>query len=239
MADPLVRLTAVTKVYPMGRQRVVALDGVSLDIERGEFVSIMGPSGSGKSTLLNLIGGLDLPTAGTITFDGTAYAELGDDQLTRLRRDQIGFVFQFFNLMPTLTALQNTLLPVLLAGRRLSDVRAEGERMLASVGLEGRFDHKPDELSGGEIQRVAIARALVTRPKLVLADEPTGNLDTHTGKEILRLLSETVRSHGNTVVMVTHDESAARHGQRIVNMKNGRLRGEERVADGAVDASAP
>jgi putative ABC transport system ATP-binding protein len=233
----ILELVDVTKVYPMGRQKVVAVDRVSLRIRRGEFLSIMGPSGSGKSTLLNLLGGLDLPTSGDIRFDGRSYASLGDDGLTRLRRHEIGFIFQFFNLMPTLTALENTLLPLLLDGRRMADVRKQGLEILEGVGLGPRADHKPDELSGGEIQRVAIARALVTRPKLILADEPTGNLDTHTGKEILLLLRQTVKIQGNTVVMVTHDAKAAHHGERIIHVKNGTLRGEEIVTQAQHEAA--
>ncbi len=227
--DAIIKLADVTKVYPMGKKPVVALDRVSLEIRRGEFLSIMGPSGSGKSTLLNLLGGLDLPTSGEISFDGRPYSKMGDDELTRLRCQEIGFVFQFFNLMPTLTALENALLPLLLAGKKLGAVRAEGERILGAVGLGDRINHKPDELSGGEIQRVAIARALVTRPKLILADEPTGNLDTHTGKEILLLLKESVKEFVNTVVMVTHDPKAAHYGERVLHMKDGRFKGEELV----------
>ncbi|MFN7973098.1 MAG: ABC transporter ATP-binding protein [Acidobacteriota bacterium] len=235
--DAILRLADVSKIYLMGKKPVVALDHVSFDIRRGEFLSIMGPSGSGKSTLLNLLGGLDLPSSGEIYLDGVSYGKLGDDELTRLRSGSIGFVFQFFNLMPTLTALENALLPLLLSGKRFSAVRAAGEQMLAAVGLGGRSGHKPDELSGGEIQRVAIARALVARPKLLLADEPTGNLDTRTGHEILRLLQDSVKRYGNTVVMVTHAKKAAHYGERILHMKDGRLCGEEIVTNAEREAA--
>jgi putative ABC transport system ATP-binding protein len=225
----MIELRDVVKVYD-GRSRVVALDGVSLAIERGEMVAVMGQSGSGKSTLLNILGGLDRPTSGSVRVDGTELTGLDDDGLTRLRRDKIGFVFQFFNLLPTLTAFDNVALPLRLRRVGAAEAGERSSRMLELVGLEGRLGHRPDELSGGECQRVAIARALVMDPRVLLADEPTGNLDSRTGAATLELLRELNRKLSSTLVMVTHDETAAGHCDRILRLRDGRLAATDRGA---------
>jgi putative ABC transport system ATP-binding protein len=216
----------VVKTYE-GKRRVTALDGVSFTVAAGEMVAVMGPSGSGKSTLLHLLGGLDQASSGSVRLDGTELTGLGDDALTRVRRDKIGFIFQFFNLLPTLSAFDNVALPMRLQRRSTSDARAITEKFLQLVGLGKRGDHLPDELSGGECQRVAIARALVMAPRVLLADEPTGNLDTTTGGEILDLLKRINREIGSTLVMVTHDADAAAACHRILSLKDGKL-----VSDG-------
>src|SRR5689334_1824790 len=217
-----------TKTYRQGDTEVKALAGVTLDIAAGELVAIVGPSGSGKSTLLHLLGGLDVPTSGDILIEGASIARMSDDEVTIFRRRAIGFVFQFFNLMPTLSAEENVALPLLLDGKRTREVRPRVAAALDAVGLGHRRTHRPDELSGGEMQRVAIARALVIEPKLILADEPTGNLDSATGEQILELIRRANRERGATVVMVTHDAKAAAHGTRLVTMRDGRI-----VGDGA------
>ena len=199
---------------------VDALRGVTLEIGKGELVAIVGPSGSGKSTLLHLIGGLDRATKGTVLVHGHNLALLDDDTLTKLRRDRIGFVFQFFNLMPTLTALENVMLPALLGGR--SNVRDRALTCLRDVGLEKRVDHRPDQLSGGEMQRVAVARALIMDPPLLLADEPTGNLDTKNGEQVLELIVGS-KTAERTVVVVTHDRRIAERAQRIIEVRDGRI----------------
>jgi putative ABC transport system ATP-binding protein len=196
------------------------------DVAEGEMVAIMGPSGSGKSTLLHLIGALESPTAGTIALAGRRFDGLDDKQLTLLRRDEIGFVFQFFNLLPALTAEENVLLPALIAGRRDREIRDRARDLLDRVRLGPRAHHLPSELSGGEQQRVSIARALIMRPKLVLADEPTGNLDSHSEAEVLELLSELNREDGHTIVIVTHDPSAASIASRVVFLRDGQIAGE-------------
>jgi putative ABC transport system ATP-binding protein len=217
----MVRLDNVMKTYGKGEAAVQALRGVSLEIPDGEFLSVMGASGSGKSTMLHLIGGLDVPDGGEIHVGGQAISKLSDDDLTIFRRRKIGFIFQFFNLLPTLSAEENVALPLLLDGKPMRDVRPRVESMLERVGLAARKKHRPDELSGGEMQRVAIARALVIEPMLVLADEPTGNLDSKTGEEILHLVRETAEQVRQTVVMVTHDARAAAYGDRIITLKDG------------------
>jgi putative ABC transport system ATP-binding protein len=211
------------KQYQMGEVAVDALQGVDFEVQKGEFVAIMGPSGSGKSTLLHLMGGLDTPTDGEVTLDSRRLAHMSDDQVTIIRRRHVGFVFQFFNLLPTLTAAENVALPLLIDGKRLDDYAARVDELLDLVGLGDRRDHKPDQLSGGQQQRVAIARALVTEPAIVLADEPTGNLDTRSGKEILDLLRRACDEKGQTIVMVTHDPSAASYADRIVFLRDGAL----------------
>jgi putative ABC transport system ATP-binding protein len=218
---PVIEFRDVRKVHAQGRRDVVALDGVSLKIERREFITIMGPSGSGKSTLLHLAGALDIPTSGEVRLEGVATSSLDDTALTLLRRRAIGFVFQFFNLVPSLNIVENASLPALLNGGRFEAVRARASELLLRVGLEKRLDHYPEELSGGEMQRVAIARALITDPPLVLADEPTGNLDTAAGVEILKILQEIARER--TVVIVTHDDRAAGYGTRLVKLRDGKL----------------
>ena len=216
----------VHKVFHQGEAEVRALAGVSLDIEAGAFVSIMGPSGSGKSTLLHLMGGLDLPTSGEVTLDGSSLSRMSDDEITLLRRRKIGFVFQFFNLLPTYTAEENVALPLLLDGLGRREVRPRVEAALEQVGLSHRRRHRPEELSGGEMQRVAIARALVIDPRVILADEPTGNLDTKTGEQVLDLLGTANRERHCTIVLVTHDSRAAGHAERLVTLKDGVVDGQ-------------
>jgi putative ABC transport system ATP-binding protein len=226
VTDAALQTRDLTRVYGKGETAVRALDGVTLEVRRGEMVAIMGPSGSGKSTLLHLLGALDTPTSGEIQVGGQRYDGLGDAELTRLRRERIGFVFQFFNLLPALTAEENVVLPALIAGRRDDAVRARARELLARVGLADRAHHLPAELSGGEQQRVSIARALLTEPELVLADEPTGNLDTRSSLQILRLLRELNESEGQTLVLVSHDPSAAATAGRVVFLRDGRVAGE-------------
>ena len=223
LTSPAIALRGVQKVYGKGDGAVVALDGVDLDIPPGSFTAIMGPSGSGKSTFLHVAAGLDRPTSGTVALAGTELAGLSERKLTILRRERIGFVFQAFNLMPSLTVTQNIGLPLRLDGRRArrSDVR----EVAARVGLEKRLRHRPAQLSGGQQQRVAIARALITRPEVVFADEPTGALDTRTGRAILALLREVVDADGHTVVMVTHDPTAAAYADRVILLADGRIAG--------------
>jgi putative ABC transport system ATP-binding protein len=221
----VITLHDVYKTYRGGPTEVQALAGVSLEIGRGEFVAVVGPSGSGKSTLLHLMGGLDLPTAGEVTIDGTASSRMSDDALTVFRRRRVGFIFQSFNLLPTYSAEENVALPLRLDGRPAREVRVQVERALAQVGLLERRRHRPYELSGGEQQRLAIARALAIDPAFILADEPTGNLDTRTGAGILDLMSEAHRLRGCTVVLVTHDPSAAARAERVVTLRDGAVVG--------------
>ena len=215
------------KVYE-GKRQVRALDGVSFAVEAGEMMAVMGPSGSGKSTLLHLLGALDQATSGSIRVDGVELTGLGDDALTRVRRDKIGFIFQFFNLLPTLSAFDNVALPMRLQRRPADEAKATASRFLDLVGLAARADHLPDELSGGECQRVAIARALVLAPRVLLADEPTGNLDTKTGADILQLMRRINQEIGSTLVMVTHDAVAAAACDRILRLQDGRLASDGR-----------
>jgi putative ABC transport system ATP-binding protein len=220
-APPVVTADALTRRYGEGDTAVDALTGVSLDIAAGELTAVMGPSGSGKSTLMHLLAGLDRPTQGEVTIAGTPISKLSDTALTKLRRRHIGFVFQFFNLLPMLTAEENVLLPLSIAGEKPDREWVDG--LLASVGLDGRRGHRPAELSGGQQQRVAIARALVTRPTVVFADEPTGNLDSKTSGEILELLRRSVEELGQTLVMVTHDADAATIADRVLFLADGRI----------------
>lgn len=217
----MIRLVEIHKTFKQGASQVTALAGVSLHIAKGEFASIMGPSGSGKSTLLHLIGGLDQPTHGDVVVEGKVISQMGDDQVTLFRRERIGVIFQFFNLLPTLTAIENVALPALLGGRAEAEARAKSEALLERVGLSARGNHLPEELSGGEIQRLAIARALVFNPPILLADEPTGNLDSKTGGAILQLIRDINRQEDCTVVMVTHDREAAAAGDRVIHLKDG------------------
>jgi len=226
-----VETSGLGKEYRAGAAPVRALDGVTLRLESGEFLAVMGPSGSGKSTLLNLLGGLDRPTSGSVRVGGTDLAGLSDAELTRFRRTELGFVFQAFNLLPTLSAWENVALPLLLDGARPRRVRGLARDLLAEVGLADRAGHRPSELSGGEAQRVAIARALANDPLLVLADEPTGNLDSATGAQILSLLAHRVAGRGRTLVMVTHDEAAADTAHRLIRMRDGRMH-HDRPANG-------
>src|SRR5579871_2955554 len=217
----MIEFRNVSKVYTQGPRRVAALDDLSLTIAPGEFVVVTGPSGSGKSSLLHLAGGLDVPTEGQVIVDGQEMRAMGDDALTLFRRNRIGLVFQFFNLIPTLSVLENAAIPALLSGGRFADVRSAAESLLTEVGLKDRMTHRPEELSGGEMQRVAIARALINDPPILLADEPTGNLDSANGAEILALLR---RFHGErTLVIVTQDLSMERVADRAIHIKDGRL----------------
>src|SRR6478735_2894612 len=223
----VIALEHVSKRFE-GKRQVIALDGVSLAVERGEMVSVIGPSGSGKSTLLNLVGGLDRPTSGEVRIDGEALADLSDDDLTRVRRDKIGFIFQFFNLLPTLSCLENVGLPLHLRGWPRQKVDERSRELLTLVQLGQRLNHLPEELSGGERQRVAIARALSIYPPIILADEPTGNLDTHTGEEILALVRGLHTRFRSTVVIVTHDMKVAESCPRTVALRDGRIVEDER-----------
>jgi putative ABC transport system ATP-binding protein len=224
--SPMIILKNVSRAYGSGDGVLYAVRDVSLDIEAGSFVTIVGASGSGKSTLLQLIGALDKPTSGTVQVAGKDLGALDDDERTLLRRDRIGFVFQFFNLLPTLTALENIALPARLAGRPAAKTKSRAEDLLSRVGLGTRGGHRPDQLSGGEMQRVAIARALMMDPPLLLADEPTGNLDSTTGVSILELLRGAVESH-RTVILVTHDPSVAEQGSRTLTMGDGKVLRDE------------
>ena len=223
----MIDLDRVSKQFD-GQRHVTALREVSLSIPKGDLVSIIGPSGSGKSTLLNLMGGLDRPTSGTVSIDGAPLAGLGDDGLTRVRRDKIGFIFQFFNLLPTLTCLENVGLPLHLRGWPRDKVHERASELLQLVQLAHRMQHLPEELSGGERQRVAIARALSIYPPILLADEPTGNLDSRTGQEILELIDDLHGRLGSTVVIVTHDLQVARRCHRTIALRDGRIEQDER-----------
>jgi putative ABC transport system ATP-binding protein len=218
----MVELAGVSKQFE-GKRKVTALSSIDVTIARGELISVVGPSGSGKSTLLNLIGGLDRPTAGEIRIDGTALRGLPDDDLTHIRRDKIGFIFQFFNLLPTLTCLENVSLPLHLRGWPRKKVEGRARELLGVVGLKERMEHLPEELSGGERQRVAIARALSVYPPILLADEPTGNLDSRSGEEILRLIRDLHERLGATVLIVTHDRSVAESCPRTLMLRDGRI----------------
>jgi putative ABC transport system ATP-binding protein len=218
---PLIEFRDATRSYRQGTREVAALSGVTTVIEAGEFAAVTGPSGSGKSTFLHLAGGLDLPTTGDVVIAGASTRGMTDQELSLVRRKKIGFVFQFFNLVPTLSVVENVGLPRLIAGDRPDAIAADVARLLGEVGLESRAQHLPEELSGGEMQRVAIARALVMNPEIILADEPTGNLDSETGGEILRLLEGVAAAR--TLVIVTHDESAARRARRQIRIRDGRL----------------
>jgi putative ABC transport system ATP-binding protein len=218
----------VVRAYPRGASQVLALAGVSLEIRAGEKLAIMGPSGSGKTTLLSILGCLDRPSAGEHLFEGQPVAALGDDALSRLRNRSVGFVFQAFHLIPQLSVLENVETPLLYEGAPLDEWRPRALRALERVGLGHRAHHRPSELSGGEAQRAGIARALVTRPRLLLADEPTGNLDTRTGEEIAALLDE-LHAQGATVVLVTHNEALGRRAGRVVRLRDGRIESEQRA----------
>lgn len=227
LAQLAVCLKQVSKIYQQGKTQVKALDNVSLRIGAGKFLAIMGASGSGKSTLLHLVAGLTTPSTGTVELFGQAISQMTDDQLTRFRRGNISLIFQTFNLLPTMTALENVCLPLLINGQSLDAVRPQAQQLLALVGLSEREQHRPDELSGGQQQRVAIARALINESPLILADEPTGNLDTKTGEEVLTLLRRLVTDHARTVVMVTHDPKAAAYADSAITLSDGRILGEQ------------
>lgn len=234
----IVETRGLTKVYGSDQTAVTALDRVDLSIEPGEFVAVMGPSGCGKSTLLNLIGGLDTPSSGSVRIDGRETSQMSDDEITRLRRERIGFVFQFFNLIPVLSAAENAALPLVLDSTKPADARKRAEEWLARVGLSERLGNRPDQLSGGQQQRVAVARALITEPALILADEPTGNLDSKSSEEIATLLRQVSGEWGRAILMVTHDSRIAAHADRIVFMRDGRIVDDTKIAgaDSARDA---
>lgn len=227
----VVKVENLEKTYYLGRVSVPALRGVNVSFGRGEFVVIMGPSGSGKTTLLNIIGTLDRPTRGKVYVDGRDLTILGEGELTKLRRHKIGFIFQFYNLIPVLTAIENVELPLLTAGkpRKLASERAK--KLLDLVGLAGRMDHLPDELSGGEQQRVAIARALANKPSLILADEPTGDLDSKTGTEVIQVLYDATKKENATVIVVTHDPIIGEKADRVLQMRDGQILGMKRLKE--------
>jgi putative ABC transport system ATP-binding protein len=220
---PMLEMTHVTKTYRIGGQTIRALDSIDLTLTGGEFVSIVGPSGAGKSTLLHLLGALDRPDSGSILFQGSEVGGLNDQQQSEFRRNSVGFVFQFFNLLPTMTAWENVAVPKLLDGARMSKVKSRALDLLEMVGLAERAEHRPSELSGGQMQRVAVARALMMGPPLILADEPTGNLDTKTGAAIMALLTDIAHQDGRSVVMVTHNLDAASSTDRVITLSDGRI----------------
>lgn len=224
--SPIIYIEGIKKVYTMGREKVYALNGVNLTIQRGEYIALMGPSGSGKSTLMNILGCLDLPTEGKYILNGVDVSQMDDDQLADIRNKEIGFVFQTFNLMPRLTAMENVAMPLIYAGVSKTKRQERAMECLKAVGLGDRMSHKPSELSGGQRQRVAIARALVNDPAMILADEPTGNLDTKTSEDIM-LLFENIHQMGNTVVLITHEEDIARRAYRMVRFRDGVVEKDE------------
>ena len=223
----LIKIRNIIRDFPLGTEIVHVLKGIDLDIDKGEYVAFMGPSGSGKSTLMNLLGCLDTPTAGSYVLNGRDVSQMSDDELAEVRNTEIGFVFQTFNLLPRTTALDNVALPMVYAGMSKSARNARAEEVLTDVGLADRMDHKPNQLSGGQRQRVAVGRALVNKPSIILADEPTGNLDSKTGVEIMALF-DAIHAAGNTVILVTHEEEIAEHAHRVIRLRDGVIESDER-----------
>lgn len=216
----VIKIRNITRDFPLGNEVVKVLKGIDLDIERGEYVALMGPSGSGKSTLMNLLGCLDTPTSGSYELNGSDVSNMTDDELAEIRNKEIGFVFQTFNLLPRTTALENVALPMIYAGASKSERTERAKQVLTDVGLADRMDHKPNQLSGGQRQRVAVGRALVNNPSIILADEPTGNLDSKTSEEIMKLFGD-IHKAGNTVILVTHEEEIAENAHRIIRLRDG------------------
>jgi putative ABC transport system ATP-binding protein len=234
MNNQIIEIADIKKFYYVGAEVVKALQGIDLSIQKGEYVAIMGPSGSGKSTLMNIIGALDTPTGGKYVLNGTDVSRLTDDALAEIRNKEIGFVFQTFNLLPRYTALENAILPLIYAGVSKQEREKRGKAVMESVGLEDRMNHRPNEMSGGQRQRVAVARALVNNPSIILADEPTGNLDSKTSVDIMRLFDE-IHQQGNTIILVTHEEDIAQHAHRIIRLRDGLIESDvvnEQVAVG-------
>lgn len=223
----LIQIRNIIRDFPLGNEIVHVLKGIDLDIDKGEYVAFMGPSGSGKSTLMNLLGCLDTPTAGSYVLNGRDVSQMTDDELADVRNTEIGFVFQTFNLLPRTTALDNVALPMVYAGMSKSARHARAKEVLADVGLADRMDHKPNQLSGGQRQRVAVGRALVNKPSIILADEPTGNLDSKTGIEIMALF-DAIHAAGNTVILVTHEEDIAEHAHRVIRLRDGVIESDNR-----------
>jgi putative ABC transport system ATP-binding protein len=226
MADSLIKITDIKRDFVLGNEIVYVLKGIDLDIKKGEYVALMGPSGSGKSTLMNLLGCLDTPTSGTYILNGKNVSEMHDDELAEIRNKEIGFVFQTFNLLPRTTALDNVALPMVYAGYSKSERRERATEVLTQVNLADRMDHQPNQLSGGQRQRVAIARALVNKPSIILADEPTGNLDSKTSIEIMNLFGE-IHKNGNTVILVTHEEEIAEYAHRVIRLRDGIIESDD------------
>ena len=224
----VIKIRNIIRDFPLGQETVHVLKGIELDIEKGEYVAIMGPSGSGKSTLMNILGCLDTPTAGTYILSGKDVSQMTDDQLAEIRNHEIGFVFQTFNLLPRTTALENVALPMVYAGLSKTDRTQRAEEVLTDVGLADRMDHKPNQLSGGQRQRVAVGRALVNKPSIILADEPTGNLDSKTSLEILNLFDQ-IHKAGNTVIMVTHEEDVAARAHRVIRLFDGMIESDTKT----------
>ncbi len=224
----VIKIRGIRRDFPLGQEVVKVLKGIDLDIEKGEYVALMGPSGSGKSTLMNILGCLDTATAGTYELNGRDVSNMSDDELAEVRNTEIGFVFQTFNLLPRTTALENVALPMIYAGASKAKRKERAEEVLADVGLADRMDHRPNQLSGGQRQRVAVGRALVNRPSIILADEPTGNLDSKTSAEIMALFDE-IHKNGNTVIVVTHEEDIAAHTHRIIRLIDGMVSSDKRI----------
>lgn len=225
--EEIIKLRQIKRDFPLGSQVVKVLKGIDLEVKPNEYVALMGPSGSGKSTLMNLLGCLDTPTSGEYWLNGKDVSKMTDNDLAEVRNTEIGFVFQTFNLLPRSTALENVALPLVYAGKSNTDRQKRAEEVLGSVGLGDRMDHRPNQLSGGQRQRVAVARALVNHPSIILADEPTGNLDSKTSVEIMKLFSD-IHALGNTVILVTHEEDIAQHAHRIIRLRDGMIESDER-----------